>query len=60
MAYLLVQTVELAGDMGPVKLAGVTICGTKLGAKTSGQRVVRCASVSQRAAWLRDEVDAYA
>jgi transposase len=59
LGNLLVQTVQLASDLGLVKLAGVAIDGTKIKANASKHKAMSYARMDAREAKLRAEVEAY-
>ncbi len=59
LGNLLVQTVQLARDLGLVKLASVAIDGTKIKANASRHKAMSYARMDAREARLRAEVEAY-
>jgi transposase len=59
LGNLLVQTVQLAGDLGLVKLGSVAIDGTKIRANASKHKAMSYARMSEREAKLRAEIEAY-
>lgn len=59
LGNLLVQTVQLAADLGLVKLASVAIDGTKIKANASKHKAMSYARMDTREAKLRAEVEAY-
>ena len=59
LGNLLLQTVQLARDLGLVKLGSVAIDGTRLKAKMSKHKAMSYARMSEREAKLRAEIEAY-